>query len=668
MGFYDGGCAVRGRRRSLTRGRRLIGASALSLSLIALTLVAVTPLAQAADPQHSQAIKPPKMSNCPAGMSSNDDANVRVWACKDGSDDVDESIALVALEGLYGPMTTFMGHAPLPDIGGKAGGGDTRIDIYLMNSNQALTREGSVDSLGTNLGLMIPDNEKGTASSGYILIQRSLLSTPTRFTSVMAHEFFHVLEAVYNDSDSCPNYWFTEAAATWAEWYFVPSDAATDVYPWFAKFQANPGQSLFNPGSRNSYSEFIWAMYMQQQHGAASVASAWKAASGASGCAALNSAVDGQVSFAANFKHFAVENFDSMLPNLQSGVKEWPVCPTCQHYQDLTPLSGTAPPFPQTQPVTSYQLIVPGASYPWKSTVSGVNLPQLSAEYDEFVVQGGTSVEFDFSGLSNPSDLDVSLIAADYDPGNGSYLVVPVTGTDQKVCLAADNAAIGDFYVVLDNHDAGAPAQITGSYTVTARATCALSLAGTLNVDSSSSAGGIKTTTKDTLRVKLKNSAEGWDSFPPSTGTYKGTYKQTGPDSCPNSTYVINAKGSGAINGIDLAVSAYQQPYSTTPYVGAPVLISEQATGTKTSPCGNGTTTVILAAGYQCPVTQPQALYANLQGAYSGDEGAVAFNCSKSFHLSRTTYSTTVTGTLTASGLFQCGLWLPDFCSLPGKA
>lgn len=639
----------------------------LSLLLLPATLVAVSPVAQAAQPQTSPASVAPKMTRCPGRMTSDDDTNVRVWACHDGADDVDESIALTILETLYGPMTTYMGHAPLPDIGHKAGGGDPRIDIYLLNPGQSIIREGSTDGLGKNLGLEVPDNEQGTASSGYILIQRTLLTTPTRFKSVLAHEFFHVLEDVYNDIESCPSFWFTEAAATWAEWYFVPEDAPTDVFPWLTTFQKSPGKSLFAPGTRTPYSDFLWAMYMQQEHGAASIALAWKAMSGASGCAALDSAVDAQVSFAANFKDFAVENFDSMLPDLETGVPAWPLCPTCGHYQDLAPLAGAAPPFPQIQPTTSYHLLTPGVSYPWRATVSRVNLPQLSAEYDEVVVQNGTSVEFDFSGLSNPSDLDVSLIAADYSPGNGAYLVVPVTGTDEKVCLAADNAPIGDFYVVLDNHDAGTPAQITGSYTVTARTTCALSLAGSLSVNSSSSGGGIKTTTKDTMRVKLKSSAQGWQSFPPSTGSYSGTYKETGPANCPGGTYVIAAKGSGKMKLGDLGLTAYQQPYSTAPLVGAPVLLGELAEGAYLSPCDDHPATALLAAGYQCPVTQPSSLYGALQGSYSGDDDAVVFNCTATpLQLSGSTYNTTVVGTLTATGVFPCGLWQPDFCSLPG--
>jgi hypothetical protein len=630
-------------------------------------MLAVPPVARAAEP-HATSGLAPRMSNCPGGMTSADDPNVRVWACTDGSSAADESAGLVSLENLYGPMTDFMGRGPRPDPGGKAGGGDTRIDIYLLSPGQSLTREGSTDTLGTDDGQTIYDNRQGTASSGYILIQRSLLGSPAPFNSTVAHEFFHVLEAAYNNAESCPGdtaaYWFQEAAATWAEWYFVPATAETEVYPRFEDFQQSPGSSLFNPGSRTPYSDFIWVMYMQQEHGAASIASAWQAMTGLSGCAALNSAVDAQVSFAANYKHFAVENFDTRLPNLLTGVPDWPVCPTCSHYQDLAPRVGVAPAFPQIRPLTSFHTIVPGASYPWKTTVNGVNLPQLSARYDQFSVQAGASVEFDFSGLSNTSFLDVTLIAADFDPANGAYLVVPVTGTDAKVCFAADGASFGDFYVVLDNHDAGAPASITGSYTATARTACALSLGGTVRITSSSFDGSTRTTTKATMRVKLKTTAQGWDSFPPSSGSYSGTYKQTGPDSCPDSTYVIDAKGSGKMQQGDLALSAYQQSYSTPPIVGLPVLLTETAQGTKTSPCGDNPTTAPLFAGYQCPVVDPTSPVGYLRGSYSGDEGTVVFDCSSSFKSFGTTYNTTASGALTATGLFPCGLWQPDFCSL----
>lgn len=659
-----------GPRWAVARGRRLLGACALSISLLAVTLVGTSPSARAAEPHASPASSvAPKMSHCPGGMSSLDDSNVRVWACTDGSSDADESAGLFSIENLYGPMTAFMGHTPLPDSGGVAGGGDTRIDIYLLSAGQSLTREGGTYRLGSDdLGEELTDNEQGTASSGFILLERALLGSPTKFDSVMAHEFFHVLEAVYNDTDSCANYWFTEAAAKWAEWYFVPDAAVDEVYPWFTDyFQANPKVSLFSPGSRTPYADFIWATFMQQQHGAASIASAWQAMAGVSGCAALNAAVDTQESFAANFKYFAVENFDVMPPNLQNGEKAWPECPTCKHYQDLSPLMGTAPPFPQDQPATTAHQIIPGASYPWTAKVRGVKLPQLSAEYDDFVMSGPASVEFDFSGLSNQSDLDVSLIAADSDPGNGGYIVVPVTGTDEKVCVIADNALLSDFFVVLDNHDAGPPAQITGSYTVTARTTCALSLAGSLSVNSTQSGGGVTTTTKAKMRVKLKSSLQGWLSFPPDTGSYSGSYRQTGPAGCPGGTYVTQGKGSGTMQESDLWTFAYVEPYSTVPYVLAPVLTMESGQGTRTSPCDSGPVTVPLGGGFQCPQTQPGSQTGPLQGRYSGDESAVVFDCSSSFQLSGFTLTTTIKGTLTASGLFPCGLWQPDFCSLPGS-
>ena len=657
-----------GRRWTIARGRRLLGVLALTLPFLASALVGMSPSAQAAEPHASPASSvAPRMSKCPGRLTSADDTNVRVWACNDGSGAaVDEAVGLSSIEALYGPMTAFMSHAPLPDSGGVAGGGDTRIDIYLLNAGQSLTREGSTFRLGTDLGQELTDNEQGTTSSGFILLQRALLGTPAKFNSVMAHEFFHVLEAVYNDTNSCPNYWFTEAAAKWAEWYFVPDDAEDEVYPWFTDyFQESPKKSLFTPGSRTPYSDFVWAMFMQQQHGAASIARAWQAMAGVSGCTALNAAVDSQVSFAANFKYFAVENFDSMPPNLQNGEKAWPVCPACGHYQDLSPLMGTAPPFPLDEPATTSHRVVLGPSYPWSVKVRGVKLPQLSAQYDDFVMSEPASVEFNFSGLSNPSDLDVTLIAADSDPGNGSYIVVPVTGTDEKVCVIADNALLSDFFVVLDNHDAGPPAQITGSYTVTARTTCALSLAGGLTVKSTQSGGGVMTVTKDRMHVKLKSSVQGWLSFPPSTGSYSGSYKQTGPTDCPGGTYLTQGKGKGKMKEGDLTLFAYVQPYSTVPYVLAPVLSTENGQGTRTSPCDHGPVTVPLGAGFQCPQTKPSSPTGPLQGSYSGDDNAVVFNCSFSFQLSGFTYKTTIKGTLTASGLFACGLWEPDFCSLP---
>ena len=685
-------------RQVFKTGKRVPSAHALRLGLatgLVLAVLGSAATVQAAS-RSTAAIPAPTMSNCKEGLtplskttggSQTEDSHFQVFACDDLTGVAEAHFTLEELQSLYDPMTSFMGTHPLPD--NEADGEDGRIDVYLLASNQVLTRAGPQCSKGCglsagDLGLTEEDAVNGTRSSAYVLIERSLTTSPI-FKSVLAHEFFHVLQFAYTDWDDCDNFWFAEASATWAEWYFVPATAADPdtVYPWFEKqFQQNPGLSLIasKAGDEGAYGEFMWPLYMQQQAGAPSIASAWKAMSGKTGCSDLNAAINAELPFVDNFRGFAVENFDYQLINFATGVKSWPDgfkpdwpdwAKTAEHPAG----AGSAPPFPEVMPKPSRPLPYrPGGSYPHSTTVA-VNLPQLSAQYDLVGTGVDTnSIEFDFSHLSNLSDLDVSLIGAEGPGGEltnpGTWKLVQVKGDYAKVCLAADTTGgfgtvaevPAEFYVILDNHDSGAPASITGSYTVTVRSTCATTLSGTVSVlaNSTFSGGDGTQTTKqsDTLTVKLSSSPDGWQLA--SGSIWSAQYTET--VTCGNGSATLNASGSGNMKPADFTLFAYDTAYKDAPWSTGEVLALERAEGSWSGggegcPTGTGSQGVGIVGG--CPASQFGMAF---QGFYASGETGVGFSCSDAIVMGETTDTFTISGTLITPHPFPCGLWVPANC------
>jgi hypothetical protein len=230
----------------------------------AVTIAAMRPLRVAAPKEDSD--RAPWLSKCPKGMTSQHDAHFYVWACNNGPGAaLDESAALSLADSIYEPITSYLGGLPLPDSGGTAGGGSPEIDIYLTGIGQVLHRENRPTSTKASIpSCAAPAGREGVApwdpktyrgpgkteSSGYIVISRPLLDKCANdFASVLAHEFFHVVTYRYNTVQTCPNFWFSEASASWAEWYFEPGSAAAEVYPYFAAFQHLWALTLFPRGS-----------------------------------------------------------------------------------------------------------------------------------------------------------------------------------------------------------------------------------------------------------------------------------------------------------------------------------------------------------------------------------------------------------------------------------
>ena len=667
----------------------------LVLPLLVLTCVAAS--ATAMPRPGPGADKPPEMSHCPKGMSHDSGDHFVVFACDDGPGAaIDEAAALRLTDSLYAPMVRFMGAPPLDNYSGTGHAKDktAKTDIYLVTNDQDLTREGTTTTLFAHVvtctllvgdpgGASVPDPQTrqgtdGTAASGWIVLSRVLLDKCANvFTSTFAHEFFHVLSFRYNTARWCPGFWFSEASAKWAEWYFVPGAAASWLTDEVQTFQRRPDVSLTDSMGRSAYSDFAWPLFMQQQKSAASIADAWKAMRDKTSCEDLNDAINAQVPFDKNFDAFAVENFDTELQNLATLKKGWPehFGPT---YQDLKPRAGSAPEFPQLQPKTGTTTVgnLPSA-YPWHATTD-VSLAPLSARYDKVeVLDPAESAEFDFSGLSNRGDLGITLIAADHGV-NGSFVTVRVKGTGAKICFAADGAVDGTgttlagglVYVILDDHSRDTAAKVTGSYTVTARTACAASVSGTVTVDAKTVDGDDTTVQTATLHMTLTPDPGGlWDIAPSST--YSATNKLTETDYC-NGTLTETGQGSGTLMSWPdayLDLGAYEIPYATPPLIAVPILSGASAPGTYSSPCGSGTQTVYLQMSPSCPPPSGtgQAVQYGLVGSYTEGKAALDFSCSDQYSSSGETFTNTVIGTLTATDPVPCGLWTPG-CSIGTSA
>jgi hypothetical protein len=274
----------------------------------------------------------PFISACPVStVRAAQNENFAVWICQADAQGASEAAnTLVALKNYYPRVSTLLA-TPYADGGGVAEGGSARIDVYLLDQGQSVTRQGATHVLGSDSqAATVPTDIAGTAGSGYLLLSRvSAQTTGATLNAIVTHELFHLAQFVTNIGDcDGAEWWFTEASAQWAEWYLVPA-ARSRSHAWFQAFQRASAASLLDPNgpdATHSYDDWIWPLYMYQRTGnTAAITNVWDQAASLTDCTSLNSLVDSQVSFAANFQDFAVRNFDTKLPVPGSSRPDWPV-------------------------------------------------------------------------------------------------------------------------------------------------------------------------------------------------------------------------------------------------------------------------------------------------------------------------------------------------------
>ncbi|MEO8285149.1 MAG: S-layer homology domain-containing protein [Chloroflexota bacterium] len=376
---------------------------------------------------------------------------------------------LLLADTVYGPMTQVMG-TPVPDMGGPNGGGDSAIDMYLVDPLDGNTHNGREYEI-TDGAFAFTQSDLpniGPASSAYIVVPRNKINT-ILFRNAFIHEFFHVLQMAHTRSfrfGDGGEYWFVEASANWAEAYF---DRTITTWPsrWtgrqadftpFNDFETFQGwgyyrQPLHLPGpAYHLYTAFIWPFFMEQETGGPqAIVNAWNDLEGATTPDQAIDAIGAQLPFPDNFHKFAVRNLNKTFDGQN---------PLGTRYIALDPL------FPDEKPPQP----LPGGSETHKPNVDApsvrvaVVLPSLAAHYETFLPVGTVGHwEFDFTGVHPNDDVDIDAVVLHND-GTWELRSVDRTG---MVSLCD----VMWVHLVLSNHNPDRNSVISGHYTYRALST-----------------------------------------------------------------------------------------------------------------------------------------------------------------------------------------------------
>ncbi|HEY7023883.1 MAG TPA: hypothetical protein VH371_02850, partial [Candidatus Limnocylindrales bacterium] len=403
--------------------------------------------------------------NCGSdGWASLADATnpITVWgSCAGGRDTSDLANFLSAIDSVYADETSIMGD-PVLDAGGPDEGGDSNIDIYVVD--QCVTRAGKCrfaefdDAAAVTYGAPPYSGGSAGTASGYILIWRGY-TAPADQESILAHEFFHVLEGAHNYSGTVQGgqwFWMVEASAKWAEEALVPAGRSKWVYSFVGDYQTTK-LGLNDTGGNNEYASFLWPYFMDQQQGVQAVGNAWQAFEGQSGFDNLNTALSGIVPFESQFKDFAVHawnsdifvghsNPDVIAPRFQALDKNLPdddaVNDAKTHYTKAIGAQG-----PQ------------GNMYTVKETI-----PTLAERYQ--LVDVDDSVQqlvVDFGGLEPSSPLD-PLALLHYRDGHWERKDLPVG----KTTFCRSDYDVTRILFVLADHSFSSDGTVSGQWTMQA--------------------------------------------------------------------------------------------------------------------------------------------------------------------------------------------------------
>ena len=392
-------------------------------------------------------------------------SSFKVWGeCGTPEDDADIQQVVSMVDGYWEAESTFLSREPAPDDGApdpdvwlNDGGGDQRIDVYLVDACQ--TRGGRCRGfdepgvLGTTWATSPLTTVKGVAvSSSYVLLPKALLAETRIFRATVAHELFHVFQNSMNFDAMVrfgKTHWIVEATAKWAEWHFT--QIADNVTPWFDSFQGAP-HGLAYGLEGNPYSSFTWPLYLEEAAGGPDiVARMWQSFEGQPNGQAIDAALDKLWSFKDHFREFAIRNWNKEL-----GVGD-PMDP-------LHPL----PPTDRTQPYAKHgwaetELTPHDPGQPWQLDES---IEPLWAKYAPFKVdQDVGQVVLDLSGLSAAKDFDADVLVKVKDHGWERRKLKKGKTT---WCMDNPDDDIEQFVVVLSNHDQATYRFVSGQWTVEA--------------------------------------------------------------------------------------------------------------------------------------------------------------------------------------------------------
>jgi hypothetical protein len=233
------------------------------------------------------------------GTLAGQTAKVKVWWDK-GNFPQDEAKAqqiVAALDSTIWPKLTGLMGEPLPDCGASCskGGGDSRLDIYLVFINGAYG---------------LTPNFDNPPSPAYISVDRTINNQDLLFTTV-AHEFMHAIQWAYLKTDFDEYDWLFESTATWAEDFVYPT--ANTEHGYALSFLSTTDLSLEAKQKKHdprTYGAYLFFFYLERKLGQPElIRKLWERASFADSLAALDSVIPG--GFAARWSEFARLNYNN---------------------------------------------------------------------------------------------------------------------------------------------------------------------------------------------------------------------------------------------------------------------------------------------------------------------------------------------------------------------
>jgi hypothetical protein len=439
--------------------------------------------------------------------NDNSDTGFRVWLCAASQVDANPILdpVLTDLAGIKSlftqPEPAGMGPAAPDTLSTPDNGGNGKIDVYLLATNQCRERNGTCQQIpGTALAAAPPITDTigrvpgfpPRSSSGYIIVSLENRKKP----SVLAHEFFHILQFAHTVGGlrgafgNLSSSWYVEASAEWATWHPNLRHLSKEtVYGRFRSFQENNLSLLEHSRLNHQYDSWIWPLYQELEGGGATaVYQTWASAESAGDPAGIDAAVNSRLPFAASFRDFSVRNLqpDEYVIPIDTGLASdtW---------------QSRITDFPEKAHVATSYTIGLGP----KSVVATVNV--LAAQDDRFEITDPRvrQVTIDLSPLQNAGSTDLDIVGQLGQPGALTephrWRRIKASSSTYRFCRDFPDEDFSLFYAVLSNHAStrianGGPAPaaaVTGFYSVEAKDHCDVPIAykGTFKVNTRSCCG-----------------------------------------------------------------------------------------------------------------------------------------------------------------------------------
>ncbi len=225
---------------------------------------------------------------------------VKVWyQTRYAGDDARAQKIADELDRIIWPKLTNLMRKPRPDCGAACpeGGGDERLDIYLVNINRAYTAGARA----------------GGATYAYIVLGR------TDSFATVAHEFMHAVQFAYPNASDDEYDWLFEATATWATDYVYPKSNMDPDFPATQEEQTeafsflNATETpLETTDDAHEYGAYLLPFYLAGygREGAGAVRTMWENATQASSLVAVNAALSSRGGFAEVWPKFVLYNWN----------------------------------------------------------------------------------------------------------------------------------------------------------------------------------------------------------------------------------------------------------------------------------------------------------------------------------------------------------------------